>query len=272
MSKSFRAVLLIAAGLGSTAAAPPEPRQPTARWVVNCDNAQCVASRNYGSAQDPLFMVLKAPPLGNVIQIGVIRPGKGPAEAQQLDGEIVFDQRTPLRTSMLSFTNKKTKQRAYLINLPIDEFVPARTATVISVRAKRELDERFATSDIEPLMKVIDDCVADLRKVWNVTEGDGVAPNLKEAATGNLQGVLKSEDYPAVALKKYQSGTVTLALLIDETGKVADCTVIGTSGAASLDTQSCGMLKDRAKFKPAIGLDGKPAKGSFIQRITWRVG
>jgi hypothetical protein len=65
---------------------------------------------------------------------------------------------------------------------------------------------------------------------------------------------------------------VTLALLIDETGKIADCTVIGTSGAASLDTQSCGMLKDRARFKPAIGLDGKPAKGSFIQRITWRVG
>lgn len=271
MSKTARAALLIAVGLGSTAAAPPEPRQPTARWVVNFDAAQCIASRNYGTDADPVFLVLKSPPIGDVIQIGVIRTART-GRAEQIDAEVIIDERRLVRTSMLAFTAKKQKQRAYWINLPVQEFAPARTARLIEIRAKRQLNERFAISAIEPLMKVMDDCVADLRKVWNVTDGDGVAPNLKEPATGNLRGVLKSEDYPAVALYKDQSGTASLALLIDETGKIADCTVIGTSGAASLDAQSCAMLKERAKFKPAIGLDGKPAKGSFVQRITWRVG
>ncbi len=267
MTRKFRAILLVAVGMASIAAA--EPRQPTGRWVVNFDAAQCIASRNYGTADNPLFLALKSPPLGSVVQVGVIRPGQGGATTQ-LDGEFAIDQRTPLRTSILAFTAKKLKRRAYWINLPIEDFAPVRSARVISIRAKGELDERFETSAIAPLMKIMDDCVADLRKVWSVTEGDAIGPNLKQPVSGDLRGVIKAWDYPAVAMAEDQSGTVTLALLIDETGRVADCSVIGTSGAASLDAQSCGVLKERARFKPAIGLDGKPAKGSFIQRITWR--
>jgi hypothetical protein len=30
-------------------------------------------------------------------------------------------------------------------------------------------------------------------------------------------------------------------------------------------------LKERAKFVPAIGKDGKPAKDAFVQKINWRV-
>lgn len=257
------ATLLIAAGPVQGA----EPRQPTGRWVVDFDDTQCVASRNYGTRDNPLFLVLKSPPIGDVIQIGLMRIGRG-GEAQQIEAEIAIDQRPPVRTSMLSFTANKQKHRAYLINLPIQDFVPARTARVISIRARGIVDERFAISAIEPLMKVMDDCVADLRKVWNVTQGD--APANVQPVRGNLQGVIRAEDYPSVAIHKGQSGTVTFALLIDEAGKVADCAIIGTSGSASLDAQSCYVVKERAKFAPATGLDGKPAKGSFVQRITWR--
>ena len=64
-------------------------------------------------------------------------------------------------------------------------------------------------------------------------------------------------------------GAVSLALLIDEQGKVADCTVTQTSGVAALDAQSCAIIKERGKFSPAIGHDGKPAKSSWLQRINW---
>jgi len=66
-------------------------------------------------------------------------------------------------------------------------------------------------------------------------------------------------------------GSVAFVLLIDEEGKVADCTVTETSGVASLDAQSCAIVKERAKFKPATGLDGKPSKSSYFQRISWRL-
>ena len=69
-------VTALAAVFANTAASAAEPLQPTAKWVVNFDAAQCVASRNYGTADKPLFLVLKAPPIGDVLQIGIIRNGR----------------------------------------------------------------------------------------------------------------------------------------------------------------------------------------------------
>lgn len=73
------------------------------------------------------------------------------------------------------------------------------------------------------------------------------------------------------AIYEQQSGTVRVALLIDEKGRIADCAILDTSGTPVLDAQTCAILKERARFKPAIGPDGKPAKDGYIQRITWRV-
>ncbi len=199
-----------------------------------------------------MLLLFKAPPLGNVIQVGVIRSARGSARADQVKAEFVFDEGPPLRTSMLAY-NVKDK-RAALINLPIAEFARLKQAKVLSIRSKGALNERFALSAIDPLMKVMNDCVRNLREVWNVTDGGVPGGKLKEAVAGSIQGLIKSQDYPAVSIHEDQSGTVAVALLIDEQGKVADCTVVATSGAAALDAQTCAMLKERAKLKPAIGL------------------
>ena len=84
-------------------------------------------------------------------------------------------------------------------------------------------------------------------------------------------GLFSSDDYPGIAVFNDQMGAVSLVLLIDEQGKVADCTVTQTSGVAALDAQSCAVIKERGKFSPAIGQDGKPAKSSWLQRINWRL-
>lgn len=272
--RSVRSLIAIVFGLISIGAA--ELRQPKAKWVVNFDAAQCTASRNYGTPEAPLFLVIKLPPLGNVVQVGVLR-GSQREEAEQVNAEVVIDQRAPIRASMFSFKAKDQKVRAFMINLPVEQFAPAKTANLLRIHGKSHFDEQFAISSLGPLMKIMDQCVADLRNVWNVRDASEVAQgaaghrNLKEPPKANLQGLIDPEDYPAVAIDRTQSGTASLAMLIDEAGRVAECTVVGTSGAASLDVQGCAILKERARFKPAIGLDGKPAKGSFLQRITWRV-
>jgi TonB family protein len=73
------------------------------------------------------------------------------------------------------------------------------------------------------------------------------------------------------SIKRGDGGTVTIALLVDESGKVADCSVIQTSGVAVLDAQTCAVMNVRAKFTPGVGENGKPKKIAFVQRITWRV-
>jgi TonB family protein len=132
-------------------------------------------------------------------------------------------------------------------------------------------DESFALAQMPALMKTLDTCAADLRKVWKVWdyEKGGTEAGLKEGPSGNLSRLFDPDDYPAISILKDQVGSVAFALLIDEQGKVADCTVTQTSGLAALDAQSCAVVKARGKFKPAVGPDGKPSKSAYFQRITW---
>ena len=218
--------------------------------------------------QRPAFLVLKAPPLGDVMQLAVMRNGTAP-EAQQYDATLKFGDGRPLKTSVLSY-KPPGSLRAHVTNLAAADFAALRQAKTLAIRSVG-LNETFALSAMAPLMKTIDECVTDLRAVWNVAYPIGSQSRLRQRATANLATYFSSEDYPAVAISAGQTGIVAFALLVDEAGKVADCTVIATSGAASLDAQTCGALKKRAKFVPALGANGKPAKDALIGRIRWQI-
>ncbi|MDQ3471019.1 MAG: energy transducer TonB [Pseudomonadota bacterium] len=244
---------------------------PTGKWVVDFDDSQCVASRNYGSDGEPLGLALKAPPVGEVMQVVVVRRGKGGRYADQLNAKISIDGGKSISTSMIAMMTGQDNQRSYRVNLPLEQFSAVRHAKTLSIQGGREFSETFAISQMASLLKVMDECVADLRKVWNVTEAGAPAPALRERARGTLEGLITAKDYPGIAIDELAEGSVAFAVLIDETGKVADCTVTQTSGVAALDAQSCAIVKQRARFKPAVGLNGQPAKDTYHQRITWKV-
>jgi TonB family protein len=267
------------------AAAPGSPLQPTGKWVVNFADAQCVATRNYGTEADPLYLVLKAPAIGDTIQLGIVRKG-GKLDANQLNGEIIFDETTTLRTSFLEFGVKSMNQRARFVNLAAKDVASLRQAKTIRIRIREKGIERlgtrlgmglatgeeaFAVTSMPALLGTLGTCAADLRKIWKVWDDETGGSGLKEGPSANLAQLFSPEDYPGVAALRGQSGRVSLVILIDEQGKVADCTVIEPSGVAALDAQSCAVIKQGAKYKPAIGLDGKPSKSAAFQRITWRM-
>jgi TonB family protein len=133
------------------------------------------------------------------------------------------------------------------------------------------LSEDLALSKLGPLLDVMDQCVTDLRKVWNVRESAESVSSVRDDAKGDLRRLFSSDDYPWDSVISGEAGDVRVVLLVNEQGRVADCSVVQTSGVALLDAQSCSVLKERAKFVPAIGKDGKPAKDAFVQKINWRV-
>lgn len=279
-----RALALGVLAFSSAAYAPPGPKQPTGKWIVDFDDATCIASREYGTETDPIYLVLKAPPTGDVLQIAVSWKGSV-REPTQLDGEVAFDAYPPIRTNLLEFDVEKLGQRALIVNLASVDVSPMRKSSSIRFRARGgtakpgsriefgpvRTDIAFALTQTADVLKLLDECTDNLRNVWSIWADDRYSARLKQGPVGNIAGLFNSSDYPAIAALKDQAGTVALVVLVDENGNVADCTVAQTSGAASLDAQSCAVIKERGKFKPAIGLDGKPAKSAFVQRITWRL-
>ena len=246
------------------------PREPVGKWVVDYDLAQCVASRNYGTTSKPLWLVLKAPPVGNVMQVALLQQSKAPAGYKD-EARIVLDDERTVKVSVLAYRPEGAKLRTYLMNLPVADFQPARSAKRLSVRFSG-VREDFALTNMEPLLKTMDDCVADLRGFWNVSDSDALGSTHKERASADLSKLFDSSDYPQAAARIGAEGSVRVAMLIDETGRLSDCSVTETSGVALLDAQACALIKKRAKFRSAVGADGKPAKDALLQRIVWRVG
>ena len=53
-------------------------------------------------------------------------------------------------------------------------------------------------------------------------------------------------------------------VLVDQTGSVAGCDVATTSGNPLLDGMGCQVIRKRARFMPALDLNGKPVRDSIL--------
>ena len=92
-----------------------------------------------------------------------------------------------------------------------------------------------------------------------------------QPARGDLQGIITADDYPAEAIRRNETGDVTVDLKIGTTGRVTACTVARSSGSRSLDRRTCEILSQRGRFRPAVDSAGRPIEGRFSQRISWRL-
>ena len=252
----------------STPARATEPLQPTSKWNVDFGDAHCVAMRSYGSPDKPLTLAFKPSPIGDVMQLAVVRESSR-TNTDEYPGSLFIDDAPAIKVSVLAHTVKGGKNRVNSINLPLETFAPVRSATRLRLRSFGETDQAFALSDLAAVSRALDRCVADLRKDWNIADaakdiGPPVTPRKP------LVSYFSSDDYPAVAVRGDVSGTVALVMLINETGKVASCMVTQTSGYASLDAQSCAIITRRASFNPAM-VDGKPVRTGATYRIRWQM-
>lgn len=88
-------------------------------------------------------------------------------------------------------------------------------------------------------------------------------------AKANLASYVSDEDYPSNAVRNEEQGTTRFRLAVGPDGKVKECTVTNSSGSSALDSTTCRLMKQRAKFQPATGTDGKPTSDTVTSAIRW---
>ncbi len=243
-------------------------RTPISRWVVDFAEHQCVASRKYGDAKNPVFLVFKPSPLRDVMQIAWMEKSASFGSARQFAAALQIEGHSPIPVSVLgSATNDGGV--TYRTNVPIVDFAPARTGTKISLGGIGRLKGSFELTQMPSLMKALDTCVDDLRRVWNVEPTDQSRLRSRASMTESLARLFSTADYPHISVRNEESGTAGVVLLVDEKGKVADCTVSQTSKVAVLDAQTCVIFLTRAKLDPAVGHDGRPARDALRTRVRW---
>ena len=261
--------LLALTSFALPAPAATAPVKPTGPWNVDFGDAHCIAMRNYGTAAKPVILAFKPSPIGDVIQLSVVRPGVS-VHVNQYPGSITAGGLKPVPVSMLGYRAPSKKSRVTVVNLQRAQFDTLRAAPTVRLRASGEIDQAFALVGMEPVTQALDKCMANLRKVWHVAEASGPVATPAEPRVP-LNRLFSERDYPGIAWVQRAGGLVEMMVLIDPAGKVASCMVTGTSGYASLDAQSCAIITERADFSPAIGADGKPVRSGAIQRVRWKM-
>jgi TonB family protein len=246
------------------------PLGPTKPWVLDYAETQCLASREYGTAADPLTLAIRPAPSGETYELILARKRSGPWFADELEGTVDFRQGPPIKAWVLHYGAKTDKLDLYTFRIDAASMVAARMAKAVTLHSKGGPDVSFGLDSMPALLKGLEDCTADLKRYWKM---DGQETGeLAVPTKGDIRRVFSDSDYPTEAFIRQQEGTSQFLLLIDEKGKVAGCHVLTTSGNPVLDGMGCSVIRERARFKPARDKAGKPTRSTYTTPpVTWRI-
>lgn len=263
---------LIALSLPQTAGAAPveAPLPPVGKWVVDFASANCSASRNYGDPAKPIIFGIRPAPNGETFELMAVFPRRASNIAEESPGTVDFG-RGPIKAWLLRY-GSKPEHVIYSYRIRAAQMAQAQSATAVTLRAKGAATTTFALANLPNVLSTLQKCTADLQRYWNMNgEKDGTV--VQPARTRrDLRYLFSAGDYPAEAVSRGQEGSGQFLLLIDETGSVAGCHVVKTTGIPVFDGMSCNVLRERAKFSPAIGRDGKPVRSTVVTpEIVYRI-
>ena len=100
---------------------------------------------------------------------------------------------------------------------------------------------------------------------------DGIKGPAPAMLRGDPAMGITDEDYPALAQRNGEEGTVAVAYDVATDGQMENCRVTQSSGSDSLDKTTCRIITRRARFKPARDAAGKPVRSQGSRRIVWQI-
>lgn len=262
--------VLACAALLSTAgtAVAAEPKQPTGKWVAEFADHQCILSRAYGAPNEVLILAFQKLPMRPGVELNVLKtdkrtaPGYGRARVGFLKGSSVEAAFGAYRVG--------PKVRKISVGIEDESYRSAAETGTVSLSIPKEIEESFAVPGFGPALKVLDQCVVNLGEAWGISKD-------QQTLVGRLAKVIEPEalfdsnDYPDRALKEDASGKTIVRYVVDEAGRSSDCVVLKSSGNKSLDLATCSKLLQRARFEPALDLQGRPMRSISVMVVNWLI-
>ncbi len=83
--------------------------------------------------------------------------------------------------------------------------------------------------------------------------------------------LITMKDYPEAARNRREEGMTGFVLTINRAGLPTDCVIMRSSGSPRLDSATCLLARQRARFDPAVDAEGKPTAGLYSGTVNWRL-
>ena len=142
-------------------------------------------------------------------------------------------------------------------------------------KVRQEFDPRSPVQhDRGPALYFIVAIIAAIA-IWTIQQWaieDSGGSYTSRPTRGDLRTVFSADDYLEDAQRNGEQGTVQARLDMDTHGRVARCSILRSSGHASLDQATCDILQKRAQFTPAYDANGNAEPDSVVTpAIVWRL-
>lgn len=96
-------------------------------------------------------------------------------------------------------------------------------------------------------------------------------PGVAAKPVGSPGQWVTPDDYPADSRRAGETGRVIIRLALDRLGRPYRCWVVQSSGSDRLDATTCYLMQSRARFTPAMGLDGKSIEWTYQLSMRWTI-
>ncbi|GMN02403.1 energy transducer TonB [Erythrobacter sp. MTPC3] len=168
-------------------------------------------------------------------------------------------------------TGTETREDKTPTSLPQLDTEFAKQVEYVSL-TQRGTEIRLETGPLAEAFKVLNTCTQDMVTSWGLDLDQHLSAQEMPKWTNEKQVARRiARTYPSQALNRGEQAILRMRVIVDETGKVADCVIDDATTTERLESPACREMRN-ARFNPAIGADGKPFKSFYATSITYQIG
>lgn len=127
----------------------------------------------------------------------------------------------------------------------------------------------FVLSEVRAALAALRSCQDDLYRGSNVDVAAMRRIAVDAEPIGDESRWVTPDDLPPAYENMAQTRLAVMRLDIDISGRVANCTILRSTGAALLDFQSCRVMTARARYTPARDEAGQAIPTIRTKKIEW---
>lgn len=252
---------------------PVAALQPTSKWTIDYADDYCTVGRAYGSSEKPVVLGIEADVMGHGVQVAFIDSRiNGKFESRAIHVQFA-PEGVPITFDGGTLPVGQKGVQKLVFHLDETGILRLKDATWLAADVRKNSPVALDVAGVPAALAALEKCRVDLVISWGMNPTEQARVKVPAKLIPNLakHGIFNTDDYPTAALRERQSGSTSVRLRIEADGRPADCTVTRSSGSVALDTTTCRVIMQRARYVPALDVEGKPMASIDTAKINWAI-
>lgn len=127
----------------------------------------------------------------------------------------------------------------------------------------------FPVANVGGVQQHLAGCVQTLLSNWGLPPEKQLSVATFPQMDRDATTYIRPQDRTSVHIRPGMNSTATVVVQVQSTGEARDCVVIHSTGDAYLDSRTCQIFVEGARYRPARDRSGQPIKAPLVATMKW---